>query len=132
MAGQRVERSYPAREHPRGWRCAGFACALVFAAALLAGLLPAISSTGKAVIAALQSSSRSAAGSLSRTALRKTLLTVEIATTVVLLIAAGLLLKSFWRLRATDVGCTTDNVLTMGYSLPSKQIRQPRESKCIQ
>src|SRR2546429_2455182 len=29
-------------------------------------------------------------------------LTVEIATTVVLLIAAGLLLKSFWRLRTTD------------------------------
>ena len=38
-----------------------FACALIFAAALLAGLLPAISSTGKGTIAALQASSRSAA-----------------------------------------------------------------------
>jgi predicted permease len=36
----------------------GFACALVFSAALLAGLLPAISSTGKAAIAALPASSR--------------------------------------------------------------------------
>ena len=98
-----------------------FACALVFAAALLAGLLPAISSTGKGAISALQSSSRSTAGSQSRTALRKTLLTVEIATTVVLLIAAGLLLKSFWRLRSTDVGCARDNVLTMSYSLPAKK-----------
>lgn len=94
-----------------------FACALVFASALLAGLLPAISSTGKRFIAALQASSRSAAGSRSRTALRKTLLTVEIAATVVLLIAAGLLLKSFWRLRTTDVGCVTKNVLTMSYNL---------------
>jgi putative ABC transport system permease protein len=102
-----------------------FACAIVFATALLAGLLPAISSTGKGVIGALQASSRSAAGSQSRTALRKTLLTVEIAATVILLIAAGLLLKSFWRLRTTDVGCATDNVLTMGYSLPAKQYDSP-------
>jgi len=98
-----------------------FACALVFASALLAGLLPAILSTGKSSVAALQASSRSAAGSQSRTVLRKTLLTVEIATTVVLLIAAGLLLKSFWRLRTIDLGCAIDNVLTMSYSLPAKK-----------
>jgi putative ABC transport system permease protein len=104
-----------------------FACALVFAAALLAGLVPAISSTGKGAIAALQASSRSTAGSRSRTALRKMLLTVEIAMTVVLLIAAGLLLKSFWRLRTTDVGCATDNVLTMSYSLPAKKYDSPEK-----
>ncbi len=39
----------------------GFACLLIFAAALLAGLLPAISSTGKAVFATLQASSRARA-----------------------------------------------------------------------
>jgi len=105
-----------------------FACALVCASALLAGLLPAISSTSKGAIAALQASSRNAAGSQSRTALRKTLLTVEIGATVVLLIAAGLLLKSFWRLRKTDVGCATDNVLTMSYSLPAKKYDSPEKA----
>ncbi len=94
-----------------------FACALIAATALLAGLLPAISSTRRGAMAALQASSRSAKGSQSRTTMRKTLLTVEIATTVVLLIAAGLLLRSFWRLRATDVGSVTDNVLTLSYGL---------------
>jgi putative ABC transport system permease protein len=89
--------------------------------ALLTGLLPAISSTGWKVMAALQASSRNVAGSQSRPALRKTLLTVEIALTVVLLIAAGLLLKSFWRLRTTNLGCTADNVLTMSYSLPTEK-----------
>lgn len=103
----------------------GFACALIFVAALLAGLLPAISSTGKNALAALQASSRNAVGKQSRTALRKTLLTVEIAATVVLLIAAGLLLKSFWALRTTDVGCATDNILAMGYSLPAKTYDSP-------
>jgi predicted permease len=102
-----------------------FAGALIVTAALLAGLLPAISSTAKSAIAALQASSRSAAGSHSRTVLRKTLLTVEIATTVVLLIAAGLLFKSFSRLRTTDLGCAIDNVLTMGYSLPAKKYDSP-------
>ena len=108
-----------------------FACALIVAAALLAGLLPAISSTSKSAIAALQASSRSAAGSQSRTVLRKTLLTVEIAATVVLLIAAGLLLKSFWRLRTTDIGCAIDNVLTIGYSLPAKKYDSPEKKNAF-
>ncbi len=112
--------------HPDGVVLA-FAFVLVVASALLAGLLPAISSTGKKAIAALQASSRNTAGSRSRTALRRTLLTVEIATTVVLLIAAGLLLKSFWRLRTTDVGSVTDNVLTMSYSLPATKYDSPEK-----
>ena len=104
-----------------------FASLLVFMAALLAGLLPAISSTGKAVLQALQTSSRTAGGSLSRTFLRKALLTVEIAVTVTLLIAAGLLLKSFVRMRTTDIGCVTENVLTMAYSLPRQKYETPEK-----
>ena len=105
----------------------GFASAIVFAAALLAGLLPAISSTSKTVFATLQASSRTTGGSLSRTALRKTLLTIEIAVTVVLLIAAGLLLKSFVRLRTADIGSATENVLTMSYSLPKEKYDKPEK-----
>jgi predicted permease len=104
-----------------------FSCGLILSAALLAGLLPAVSSTGKAVFATLQASSRTATGSLSRTTLRKTLLTVEIAVTVVLLIAAGLLLKSFMRLRTASLGCATDNVLTLAYSLPGKKYDKPEK-----
>jgi putative ABC transport system permease protein len=104
-----------------------FACALVFAAALLAGLLPAISSTSKAVFASLQASSRTTSGNLARATMRKTLLTVEIAVTVVLLIGAGLLLRSFVRLRGADVGCVTDHVLTLDYSLPEKEYGSPQK-----
>jgi predicted permease len=98
-----------------------FAVGLVFVTALLAGLLPAISSTGAGIFAALQESSRSIGGSLSRATLRKTLLTVEIALTVILLVAAGLLFKSFLHLRTSNLGCATDHVLTMKYGLPEKQ-----------
>ena len=102
-----------------------FACGLIFVAALLAGLLPAVSSTARGPAAVLQASSRSGAGNQSRTTLRKALLTVEIATTVVLLIGAGLLLKSFWQLRTTNLGCATGHVLTMGYSLPAAKYDTP-------
>jgi putative ABC transport system permease protein len=110
--------------HPDGV-VIGFACVVVFAVALLAGMVSALASIDKGALAALQASSRSAAGSRSRTTLRKALLATEIATTVVLLIAAGLLLKSFWRLRGTEIGCATDNVLTMVYSLPAKKYDSP-------
>ena len=105
----------------------GFACAVAFSAALLAGLLPAISSTGKAVFATLQASSRTTSGNLSRATMRKTLLTVEIAVTVVLLIGAGLLLRSFVHLRSTDVGCVMDNVLTLDLSLPGQKYGSPEK-----
>jgi len=98
-----------------------FTLGLVFCTALLAGLLPAISSTGAGVLSALQESSRSIGGSLSGAALRKTLLTVEIALTVILLLSAGLLFKSFLHLRTSDLGCATGRVLTMKYGLPEKQ-----------
>ncbi|MGA9670151.1 MAG: ABC transporter permease [Terracidiphilus sp.] len=105
----------------------GFASAVVILSALLAGLLPAISSTGKGAFAALQASSRTASGNVFRATLRKTLLTVEIAVTVVLLIGAGLLLRSFARLRGADVGCVTDNVLTLNYSLSAQKYDSPEK-----
>jgi len=104
-----------------------FTAGVVCVAALLAGLLPALSATSKSVAVALQDSSRSVGGSVSKAALRKMLLTAEIALTVVLLIAAGLLLKSFVLLRTTELGCATDNVLTMAYSLPVKQYVTPEQ-----
>ncbi|HEY1529019.1 MAG TPA: ABC transporter permease [Candidatus Angelobacter sp.] len=99
----------------------GFAVAMIALATLLAGLLPAISSTGKSLLAVLQDSSRTMGGSASRAGLRKTLLTAEIALTVVLLISAGLLFRSFMNLRTSDLGCATDNVLTIRYGLPDEQ-----------
>ena len=104
-----------------------FACLLMFASVLVAGLLPAFSTTGKTLPNVLQTSARTGAGSVARTALRKSLLTVEIGITVVLLVAAGLLLKSFLRLRSADVGCVTGNTLTLQYTLPAKRYNTPEK-----
>jgi predicted permease len=112
--------------HPDGLAI-GFALGVTLLAAVLAGLLPAISSTSGAILAALQEGSRGIGGSMGRTSLRKGLLTAEVALTVVLLIAAGLLFKSFLRLRTVDLGCTTKNVLTMTYFLRGDQYSKPEQ-----
>jgi len=106
--------------HVDGWVFA-FALGLVVATALLAGLVPAISSTGKGSLSALQESSRSIGGSASRARLRKGMLAAEIALTVTLLAAAGLLFHSFLRLRTADLGCRIDHVMTMKFGLPEIQ-----------
>jgi len=104
-----------------------FTAGVICATALLAGLLPALSATGKNVAGVLQDSARSVGGGVSRVLLRKWLLTAEIALTVVLLVAAGLLLKSFVQLRTTDLGCASEDVLTMSYSLPKAQYSKPEQ-----
>ena len=50
--------------------------------------------------------------------LRRALLVAEVGLTVVLLTCAGLLLKSYNHLRSTDLGCATQNVMTMRFALP--------------
>ena len=102
-----------------------FSIAVVLFSALVAGLVPAISATGTALLTALQDSSRTIGSNASRAGLRRILLTAEIALTVVLLFAAGLLFKSFLQLRSSDLGCLTHNVITRKYFLPEKQYDKP-------
>jgi predicted permease len=102
-----------------------FAAGLVLITGLLAGLVPAITSTGKGLLTALQESTRSASASASRARLRKTMLALEIALTVMLLVSAGLLFKSFLHLRLADLGCRVDHVMTMKFGLPEIQYDTP-------
>ena len=102
-----------------------FAAGLVLIAGLLAGLVPAVTSTRRGLLTALQETSRSTSGSSARARLRTTLLTLEIALTAMLLISAGLLFKSFLHLRMADLGCRIDHVITMKFGLPEIQYDTP-------
>jgi predicted permease len=85
---------------------------------LLAGLVPALSSNDKQILRTLQESSRSYSGGHAGVRLRRVLLGLQVSLTVVLLISAGLLLKTYTRLRSVDLGCATHDVLTMEINLP--------------
>lgn len=110
--------------HMDGWVIA-FAALLVFLCAIFAGSISSASVRGDHVLAALQESSRSNTAGAGRVRLRKWLLAAEVALTVVLLVGAGLLLKSYSRLRSTSLGSITEHVLTMGFSLPESKYSTP-------
>lgn len=95
-----------------------FAFGLVFLCAVFAGSVSSISLRADQIGPFLQESSRSSTAGRGRVRLRKWLLSFEVGLTVVLLIGAGLLLKSYARLRSTDLGCITQHVLTMRLNLP--------------
>jgi len=98
---------------------------LVLICALFAGLIPVLASRSENLLAALQESSRGSTSGVSRAGVRKVLVGAEVAFTVVLLVSAGLLLKSYMRLRSNDLGCATDNILTMHFTLPEVQYSKP-------
>src|SRR5208282_2732238 len=91
------------------------------------GLIAALSSTGGQVLTVLQESSRAHSGGTSRAGLRRSLLVLEVGLTVVLLVGAGLLLKSYQRLRSNNIGVPTENVLTMRVGLPAVSYKQPAQ-----
>jgi predicted permease len=93
-----------------------------------AGLMPALGTRGRRILEALQESSRSHSGGQGRARVRRFLLAVEVGLTVVLLIAAGLLLKSYERLRSSDLGCATQNILTMRVDLPKPKYNMERKA----
>jgi predicted permease len=104
-----------------------YAVGITFLAGILSGVLPALLFTGAKVLTAMQDSTRTLGASASKASLRKGLLIVELALTVVLLVGAGLLFKSFLQLGSVDLGCTTRNVLTMRYFLRGESYSKPEQ-----
>lgn len=101
-----------------------FAAGITLLSAFGAGLLPTLGATSNRLLATLQEASRSYSGGQTKAQVRKILLSLEVGLTVVLLIAAGLLLKSYQRLRSSNLGCATENILTLRINLPKPRYAQ--------
>jgi predicted permease len=85
---------------------------------LIFGLAPALQAARHDPQASLRESTRSASASGRRQAFRRVLAVSELAFAVVLLIGAGLMVRTFRSLRAVDVGFEPDGILSMTLSLP--------------
>ena len=94
---------------------------------LLSGLLPALSMIKGDVNEALKQGlgRMDAEGGSSIT--RSALVSVEVALSIVLLIGAGLMLRSLWNLQNTNPGFDARNVLTMALEVPKNQFTKPAE-----
>ncbi len=90
---------------------------------LLFGLAPAVQSTGVTSAEALKSRGAVIGATKGSHWLRNVLVTSEIALSLALLVSAGLLLRTFANLRATDVGVRGDHVLTAAVRLPQNKYK---------
>ena len=98
-----------------------FAIVLSVLTGIVCGLAPAFAALRTNVNEALKEAGRTGTASRGHAWLRSALVVGEMSIALVLLSAAGLLLRSFEKMRAVDVGFRPDHVLTASYSLPQKQ-----------
>ena len=101
-------------------RVAGFTLLVSAATGVLFGLAPALQISKPGLTDALKESGRTTAG-LRKNRLRSALVVSEVSLSLVLLVGAGLLIRSFAKLNQIDPGFNADRVLTLGVSLlPNK------------
>ena len=96
-----------------------FTFGLAILTGLVFGIIPALAVTRGSAAAFLRDDSRSGTASKGTGATRAFLVVAETMLAVMLLIGAGLLLKSFAKLQSVDPGFTSDNVLTAQIALPA-------------
>ncbi len=112
-----------------GWVLA-FSILLSIAASVVFGLAPALAISRTDLNDALKEGSRGSSGG--RRLLREAMVALEVAVSLVLLIGAGLLVRSFVRLEHADPGFRPDHVLTAQIILPVVQYKQPSQQWTFQ
>jgi putative ABC transport system permease protein len=90
---------------------------------LIFGLLPAWAASRSGVSESLKEGGRSATAGGARQRLRSTFVVLELAIALVLLIGAGLLIKTIWILRSVEPGFNPDHLLTMTVELPEARYK---------
>ena len=100
-------------------RVLAFTAALSIATALLCGLLPALEASQFDSSDTLKESGRSGAAGRRQRRIFSALVTAQFALAVILLIAGGLLARSFSKLMSVDPGFRAEGVLTLATSLPA-------------
>ena len=101
----------------------GFALVASLGTGLAFGLFPALASSKPDLQATLKEGGRTGVGGGSRT--RAALVMAEVALSLILLVGAGLLIQSFWRLNSVDPGFEPKNKLAARISLPRARYAEP-------
>jgi putative ABC transport system permease protein len=104
-----------------------FTGAVSLLTAVVCGLAPAFEGSRTDVQETLKDGGRQAGGGVRHRRMRRMFVIAEIALAVVLLVGAGLLLRSFASLRRIDPGYSTANILTLRLQLPAAKYRNDEQ-----
>jgi putative ABC transport system permease protein len=109
------------------WRVFAFTLGLSVLTGIVFGLAPALTASRPDLIGALRNSRAHGLMSFGLRSFRGWLVVAELALAVVLLLAAGLLVRSFNKLVAVDLGFDRENVLTARIALPRSVYGKPQQ-----
>ncbi|HVT60307.1 MAG TPA: ABC transporter permease [Thermoanaerobaculia bacterium] len=110
-----------------GWVLA-FTVAVALAAGLLSGTLPAVTAS-RGIAAALRGGGSGRPGDARSLRLRAVLAGVQVAVSFLLLVSAGLTLRSIWKLQAVDAGFKAENVLALAIDLDWAHYMKPEQRR---
>jgi putative ABC transport system permease protein len=98
-----------------------FSLAVAILTSILFGLAPALQTARRDMVEPLKDSGKGVTGGFRRAWLRNSLVVVEVALSLVLLVGAGLLMRTFVALQTVDLGLNPDNILVARLPLPRGQ-----------
>ena len=111
------------------WRVLGFTAGVSILTGLIFGLAPAFHSSKTDLVESLKDGGRGSSEGARRNRMRSIFAVSELAVAVVLLVMAGLLIKSLWRLQNVNSGLQTENVMTFNLALPESKYKTDRQSQ---
>ncbi|HKB64564.1 MAG TPA: ABC transporter permease [Pyrinomonadaceae bacterium] len=109
------------------WRVLGFTLLVSVLTGVVFGLVPAIHSSKTELSESLKEGGRTGSEGARRNRIRGVLVVGELAIAVVLLVGAGLLIQSLWRLRNVSPGFDSQNLLTFVVGIP--EVKYPTEKQ---
>jgi putative ABC transport system permease protein len=123
-----VTQNIPRLDHVQlDWQVLSFTLLLAVATCLVFGLLPAWHASKPDLHTTLEQSGRTSGPGGGRLRLRQALVVFQISMAVMLVIGAGLLIKSFWRLQRVDPGFRPERVLSLSLTLPFSKYTKPEQ-----
>ena len=105
----------------------GFTLLVSFGAGIIIGIVPALQFTRTSISETLKQGSGRTGGTPIKQHTRKVLVISEVALSLVLLIGAGLMIRSFWKLQNVNPGFDTSNALTMSIVLNWSRYSEPHQ-----
>jgi putative ABC transport system permease protein len=111
------------------WRVLGFTLGVSLLTGLIFGLAPAFHSSKTELVDSLKEGGRGTSEGARRNRVRNVLVVAELAIAVVLLVGAGLLIQSLWRLQRVNSGLQPENVLTFNVVLPDIKYKTDKQSQ---